>query len=278
MPVLQCLFCKHVNPAEASFCNSCGSQLDLQPCLQCGAVDSRSAKRCHKCETPFAPPPAAESEDLLTPASQGDPSDYSSPIEAGVAGAKAMGHTHDQPLASNDSLSTVGAVASAEPMPTAKSRPGWLLPGMALLALLAVTAALFAIYDQRSDATAPKQAAVQVAPPVVETPATPAPPTAPAPNETPEPPAPALAAQPDPVAVPVPAQDVPTAPAIVAEAPAKTPARAALRATPRAVPRAAPPPAARPLPVAEPSPKPRRAPATIKKCSPELAALGLCTP
>ena len=278
MPTLQCLFCKHINPAEASFCNACGSQLNLQPCLQCGAVDGRSAKRCHKCDTPFTPPPASESDDVLTSVSQGDPSDYSSPIEAGVAGAKAMGQTPDQPGASNYSLSTVGAVASAEPVPTAKSRSGWLAPGMALLAVMAVVAAVFAMYDQRSEITVPMQAAVQAAPPVAESPAAPAPPMAPPPSETPVMPAapttPALAAQVDPVAEPVPTQEAPTAPAIVAEAPIKTPARAVPRATPRAVPA----PTARPLPVAETSPKPRRAPATVKKCSPELAALGLCTP
>lgn len=56
MPPLQCLFCHHTNPAAASFCNDCGSQLNLQPCTQCGAVDNRTANNCHKCGAGFDPP------------------------------------------------------------------------------------------------------------------------------------------------------------------------------------------------------------------------------
>lgn len=50
---LQCLFCQHLNPADASFCNRCASQLDLQPCMQCSAVDNRNASRCYKCGAAF---------------------------------------------------------------------------------------------------------------------------------------------------------------------------------------------------------------------------------
>ena len=53
MPSLQCLFCKHPNPAGASFCNDCGAQLNLQPCGQCGAIDDRAAKNCYKCGADF---------------------------------------------------------------------------------------------------------------------------------------------------------------------------------------------------------------------------------
>ncbi|WP_300455024.1 zinc ribbon domain-containing protein [Accumulibacter sp.] len=55
MRFLPCLFCKHTNPAEASFCNECGSPLHLQPCEQCGAIDKRSAASCHKCGAEFPP-------------------------------------------------------------------------------------------------------------------------------------------------------------------------------------------------------------------------------
>ncbi|NDP39162.1 MAG: hypothetical protein GZ093_10510 [Rhodoferax sp.] len=55
---LQCLFCRHLNPAGASFCNDCGSQLNLQPCEQCGAIDDRAATNCYKCGAEFTSPAA----------------------------------------------------------------------------------------------------------------------------------------------------------------------------------------------------------------------------
>ena len=112
MPLLQCLFCNHVNPGAASFCNECGSQLDLQPCGQCGAVDSRQAKSCHKCGTPFLLPAVPDLDVLLKPVALGDPMDYASRIEASVAGAKAM-HPHpDQRPGSAYRQLTVGAMAA----------------------------------------------------------------------------------------------------------------------------------------------------------------------
>lgn len=63
-PLLRCLFCGHVNPGSAIFCMDCGTQLDLQPCNKCDAVDSRTSTNCHKCGAPFAsiwaPIPAPE--------------------------------------------------------------------------------------------------------------------------------------------------------------------------------------------------------------------------
>jgi hypothetical protein len=53
-PRHQCLFCKQVNPAGATFCNGCGVELHLQPCEVCGAIDSRNAKYCYKCGAPFS--------------------------------------------------------------------------------------------------------------------------------------------------------------------------------------------------------------------------------
>lgn len=63
---LQCLFCKHLNPAGAIFCNECGTQLNMQPCEQCGAIDARDARNCHKCGTEF--PLAAATEPKTVPA------------------------------------------------------------------------------------------------------------------------------------------------------------------------------------------------------------------
>lgn len=60
IPPLQCLFCRHLNPAGVNFCNDCGLQLNLQPCGQCGAIDDRAAKNCYKCGTGFSLPAAPE--------------------------------------------------------------------------------------------------------------------------------------------------------------------------------------------------------------------------
>lgn len=260
MPIFRCLFCNHANPAEASFCNACGSQLDLQPCGQCGAVDSRAAKSCHKCGTPFMPPSASEFDTLLPPQAHGDPWDYSSRIEASVAGAKAMVQTHDQPRTSNYSLLTVGAVAADGLVPTTRSGSGWLVPGIALLAVL--MAASSAIFYQRPVATVPMQAAQQVAPQLVD------PTTVPTPLTTPV--RAAQSALEGPAADAMPAQAQPVAPIAVIDGPAKIPARTA--------PRAAPVLAVPPVQVTDTLPPARRAPPVIKECSPAAATLGLCNP
>ena len=49
----QCLFCNHLNPVGASFCNECGSQLQLQQCDLCGSINKRSARVCYKCGAAF---------------------------------------------------------------------------------------------------------------------------------------------------------------------------------------------------------------------------------
>lgn len=59
LPFLQCLFCNHLNPAGASFCNNCGSELHLQPCDRCGALNKRTEKSCHKCGANFTLPAAS---------------------------------------------------------------------------------------------------------------------------------------------------------------------------------------------------------------------------
>jgi hypothetical protein len=50
MDPLFCLFCARSNPADARFCNECGTPLDLKPCRQCDAVNPRVADRCYRCE------------------------------------------------------------------------------------------------------------------------------------------------------------------------------------------------------------------------------------
>jgi ribosomal protein L40E len=67
MSRLRCLFCEHVNPAAAKFCNECGSPLHLRPCLACNAVDARSAANCYKCGAPLPPPtPVVEEAEAET--------------------------------------------------------------------------------------------------------------------------------------------------------------------------------------------------------------------
>jgi hypothetical protein len=45
----QCLFCDHVNPVGAKFCNDCGSPLHLKPCKQCEAINDHAAQNCYRC-------------------------------------------------------------------------------------------------------------------------------------------------------------------------------------------------------------------------------------
>ena len=79
MDIVHCSFCKHGNPADAKFCNACGSSLALQLCEACGAIDNVSATACHKCGHPFAPRSDVAAADTdaaqsLTPAAQAEES------------------------------------------------------------------------------------------------------------------------------------------------------------------------------------------------------------
>ena len=79
MDIVNCSFCKHGNPADAKFCNACGSSLALQLCEACGAIDNVSATACHKCGHPFAPRSGVAAADTdaaqsLTPAAQAEES------------------------------------------------------------------------------------------------------------------------------------------------------------------------------------------------------------
>ena len=79
MDIVHCSFCKHGNPADAKFCNACGSSLALQLGEACGAIDNVSATVCHKCGHPFAPRSDVAAADTdaaqsLTPAAQAEES------------------------------------------------------------------------------------------------------------------------------------------------------------------------------------------------------------
>lgn len=79
IPSLRCLFCQHLNPAGAVFCNDCGGQLNLQPCERCGAIDSRTATNCYKCGAEFPVPVAPEPDALPAPAIPDKEPSYASP-------------------------------------------------------------------------------------------------------------------------------------------------------------------------------------------------------
>ena len=49
MPVPQCHFCGHTNPAGAKFCNECGAPQHLKPCKQCDAINGAAASTCYRC-------------------------------------------------------------------------------------------------------------------------------------------------------------------------------------------------------------------------------------
>ncbi len=49
----QCSFCARENPADAQYCNACGSPLHLKACAACGSVDTADATRCGICGATF---------------------------------------------------------------------------------------------------------------------------------------------------------------------------------------------------------------------------------
>jgi hypothetical protein len=49
MSAMHCPFCEKDNPADSRFCNACGAQLNLAPCLRCGAVNEAQAQTCFQC-------------------------------------------------------------------------------------------------------------------------------------------------------------------------------------------------------------------------------------
>ncbi len=133
IPPLQCLFCKHLNPAGASFCNDCGSQLNLQPCDRCGAIDNRTATNCYKCGAAFTLPAAPGLDSQPAPAMLGHEAVYPALNNAGV-GAPQAEHRHEDPTHALPEPPPVAATVSAEMAATATgSRRKWLVAVAALL-------------------------------------------------------------------------------------------------------------------------------------------------
>src|SRR5262245_66437632 len=57
-PRMTCPRCQHKNPADAVFCQECGSRLEV-PCPGCGTANQLGAKFCKKCGQPVARTPSA---------------------------------------------------------------------------------------------------------------------------------------------------------------------------------------------------------------------------
>jgi ribosomal protein L40E len=161
VPRPQCLFCNHLNPAGASFCNDCGSQMHLQPCDRCGAINKRTAKNCYKCDSGFThsaePEPEPEPEIGPAPAI----------LDKDVAGlARAREHT-PVPLEAAHSPPAppqVYELVSPERAATTRSGRTWRVAASAILFTAMATSVYY--YSDQSAPPAKKQAVTQLAPSV----------------------------------------------------------------------------------------------------------------
>lgn len=143
---IQCLFCQHLNPSDADYCDSCDGQLNLQPCDRCGAVDHRTAKNCYKCGSKFPSPGKPQYDRLLTPA---------------IAGV------HDRPThaqlerPSTDKMLLPQTWASATPV-----RRGMPVGVVAMLLVLAATVVFVYLYrgdtEHRAQTLGPQESVVEV--------------------------------------------------------------------------------------------------------------------
>ena len=153
IPSLQCLFCQHLNPADAVFCDDCGGQLNLQPCDRCDAVDSRTATNCYKCGAEFSLPVAPGVDVPLTPVIVGEELPYPTSIDPGVAGSEAAHLNHGR-NESHPERKPVDELLSPETSATAtRSRRGTPVAILALLLLL-ITAAV-SVYLYRGQPAQP---------------------------------------------------------------------------------------------------------------------------
>ncbi|SFB68728.1 Double zinc ribbon [Polaromonas sp. OV174] len=250
MPSLKCLFCQHLNPAGAIFCNDCGGQLNLQPCERCGAIDSRSARKCYKCGAEFPLPAAAGLNPLLAPTIPEKAFAYSTLDEAGAAGQE-VAHPHPGLSYSPPEPQPVDDMLASETAATATvTKPRRRLPLAVILALLLVlAAALVSVYlyqgkpvqlartqGQKQDQQQGERQAVT---------------------------------------------DLSSAPKLQAQGTVQQPATATLEL--EKTPSLAPPSAdaaaaARPLPVTDAEVKARHDRPIDEKCPPAVATLGLCNP
>lgn len=178
-PPVQCLFCNHLNPAGASFCNDCGSQMHLQPCDHCGAIDKRTAKQCYKCGAEFTRPPVPEQEPEPAPARELEtaPTLLADPPDDPDLNTFAIAATH-----------TPVPESVAQPVAGPASSPRWLtaMKSSRILRIAAVALLLAAIVksgDYYAEQSAELTKPPGTIPPAPNVPATPVPKAAPATNE-----------------------------------------------------------------------------------------------
>jgi ribosomal protein L40E len=267
-PPLQCLFCKHLNPADAIFCNECGTQLNLQPCKRCGAIDDRGAEKCYKCGASFTLPAQPQPDALLAPAITGKELASSPLSDAGPAGKLPTGPADD--LADVPSaLQWAAQTRSSEPDVNAtRSRRRWLAAIAVLLLALAIDMVFVYFYygepDQLAQTepikTEPEKTEVEKTEVVKQ-----------AVPEVPVESKPDLLTPPNPV-MPVDAALKPeeTAPKLATRG--QEPQKGPSRAPPKAVAAVA----VRPLPAATPPVRSRQQPPATKECPQAVATLGLC--
>jgi double zinc ribbon protein len=270
MDTLQCSFCSHENPADAKFCNACGSSLNLQLCGHCGAIDHVSSRACYKCGAPFA---------------------------AGGASPEAESASTDEPIETASTLlrrvDPAGVPPALPPAPRPRSRARvWAqAAGIVLVALGA--AFLYRLYGPDSRHETPRPADQTTAPAAVgavSDAVTPPPPPPAAPPAAAQSPAaiqpPAVIEAPAVVQSPAADQSVAVDSAVATPLPGPEPGPASdkARATTPASVAATPPTAAdrRRPPTATPAqaaPAPRQpagARAPPYPCTAPVAALGLC--
>lgn len=255
IPSLQCLFCQHLNPSDAAFCDACGGQLNLQPCDRCGAVDSRTATNCYKCGAEFSGPAAPELDAPPAPAIAGEDLAYPTSTDPGVADSGAV-HPHQHLTPSPPERPPADTVLAPPKSATATSPRRGTPVAILAIGLLLITAAV-SVYWYRGHTAPPartqgqEQAVTDVS--GARKPSGSAPSNGAAGM--------AAALQPgNPVQTP----------AAGANPPAKTP--------PLTPPGADAARAERPLPATETETRPLQDPTTGEKCPPAVATLGLCNP
>ena len=249
---LQCLFCQHLNTAGAVFCDDCGGQLDLQPCDQCGAVDSRAATNCYKCGAEFTLLVAPDLALPFTSAIVDKELPYPTPIDPGSADFEAA-HLNDGLTYSHPERQLIGKVVSPETSATATvSRGGTPVAILALLLLLITVAVSVYLYrGQPARTQGPNQAVNDMS--GLQKPGESAPSTE--------------AAGMDPALKPVDMIQTPAAgTSKIGITPSLTPpgAEAAL--------------SSRPLPTTDAEIKTFQDLSVVEKCPPAVATLGLCNP
>jgi ribosomal protein L40E len=145
---LQCLFCRCQNPPDADYCVNCDEQLNLQPCMRCGAVDLRIATKCYKCGESFPPADGADISNRFTPVAAGQP-----PVDANPASSTDSNIGRNQldhpPFESNQPTSTAAKNPAFDIQPTkTRARRATSVPIVAIGIILILGAA--AVYLLRA--------------------------------------------------------------------------------------------------------------------------------